>query len=171
VTELISYIFQTRCHVIAAEVLNSRIIADCGRLVSHSVVLEIYTHPSDGLAASIFRVEIISALKMEISASVECLVPITKATRCHNPKCHIWTFTVMRIRKLVWNTVCRHHCYRIQPDLLKRNLGITETCSWRKTFTAPMIWSREDPNFKYLYEKEPACNGKRKRFRSLSVLI
>jgi hypothetical protein len=43
---------------------------------------------------------------------------------------------------------------------VKWNLG-------QKTVTFPRIWNLEDPNLKYLYEMEPACN--RKKNWSLAV--
>ena len=65
-------------------------------------------------------------------------------------------------------------CY--SETYLKLNRGIMETSLQRKSFTVLRIWSPEDPNFKYLYEKEPACNGSNFnplsfRYRQVSLII
>ena len=128
-TELINYIFQTRYHVIAAEVLNSSTISS---LWSSGFTLcglgHIYTHLSDGLAASIFRVEIIFGTEngnisfrlMSCAHHQGDMLSQPKVPHLNTP-CH-------ENLELVLNTGGRHVYYRIQPDLLKRNLGITETC-------------------------------------------
>lgn len=48
---------------------------------------------------------------------------------------------------------------------LKRILGTTKTCLYRRIFTAQRIWIPEETS-KYLYEREPAWNGKA---RSLAI--
>ena len=45
--------------------------------------------------------------------------------------------------------------------VMNRTWGLMEICLQSKTFTVARIWISKDPNFQYLYEKQPASNGKK----------
>jgi hypothetical protein len=70
---------------------------------------------------------------------------------------------------------------KIYPDIFLHLLIITYACTelahWNLSQTVPRnngnlalakkIYCPEDPKFKYLYETEPACNGK--KYRSFDI--
>jgi len=59
-----------------------------------------------------------------------------------------------------WWFVCG--IFNTVKPLLSVTWGIIIICLQRKTFRVPRIWSFKNPNFKYLYETQPAANNGKK---------
>jgi hypothetical protein len=71
------------------------------------------------------------------------------------------------VKHVMWRNWSETKIKKSSTICLKRTLGITETCFWRKTFKVPRTWSSEDANFKHPDKMEPSYNGN--KFKSIAL--